>query len=302
MAEISASVPFGGGTIQDSTMNSNSMYKSYAYTWLGGSNDKLCISVRLQKDPDFAVIDLFTQNLRNSSQGKTLKRSRIYALGGNAFSTNTDNLEERPINITRVNSTTALLKIPYNTSLSTYYVLEVDESTYDISVYDFEEPAGGLYSYSSTSARYAYTACHLFMKNVEDNVVVTGDQHGNSAFYLNQRVWDSTAKTLTGTRVASSSGSGLNLSNFSGYRRFPKYGSANTGSSTNDFWNAYVRIGENSGSSPVYIHCVEGRDGKIHFRSTANGNSSWNVYNPEKFALTYIPTSMGGDLATTGYS
>ena len=308
MADIAVSIPHGGGEIRsESQLRSGTIQHAFAHTWLGGTattgpDNNLFISVRLQKDPDFAVIDLFTQNLRNTSQGKTLKRSRIYALGGNAFSTNTSNFEERLINITRVNSTTALLKIPYNTSTSTYYVLEVDESTYDISVYDFEEYNGGLYNYSSTSANYPYAACHLFMKNVEDNVVVTGDQDGNSNYYLYQRVWDSTAKTLTSKKVASANSSGLDISNFSGQRRFPKYGSSNTGNSTNDFWNVYTSIGLTSGSQPVYINCVEGRDGKIHFRSTENGTSSWGVYQPENFALTYIPISMGGDLATSGYS
>ena len=188
MADIAVSIPHGGGEIRsESQLRSGTIQHAFAHTWLGGTattgpDNNLFISVRLQKDPDFAVIDLFTQNLRNTSQGKTLKRSRIYALGGNAFSTNTSNFEERLINITRVNSTTALLKIPYNTSTSTYYVLEVDESTYDISVYDFEEYNGGLYNYSSTSANYPYAACHLFMKNVEDNAVVTGDQDGNSNY------------------------------------------------------------------------------------------------------------------------
>ena len=308
MADIAVSIPHGGGTIRtESNMRSGTIQHSFAHCWLGGTattgpDNNLFISVRLQADPDFAVIDLFTQNLRDTSQGKSLKRSRIYSLGGDAFSTNTNNLQERMLNITRVNSTTALLKIPYNENYSTYYVLEIDESTYDCGVYSFEETQGGLYSYNGTSAYQPYAACHLFMKNVEDNVVVTGDQDQNSGYYLNQRVWDSTAKTLTRTRVASSHGSGLGLSNFSSQKRFPKYGSSNTGSNGVNFYNDYCYFGQQSGSQPVYVNCVEGRDGKIYFRATTYGTSNWSVYNPSNFALTYIPTSMGGDLATTGYS
>tara|TARA_B100001094_G_scaffold103404_1_gene99680 strand:- start:3195 stop:4661 length:1467 start_codon:yes stop_codon:yes gene_type:complete len=308
MADIAVSIPHGGGTIRtENNLRNDNIDHAFAHSWLGGTattgpDNNLFISVRLQQDPDFAVIDLFTQNLRNTSQGKSLKRSRIYSLGGNAFNTNTNNFSERMINITRVNSTTALLKIPHSTSKSTYYVLEVNESTYDISVYTFEESNGGLYDYSNTSAYYPYSACHLFMKNVEDNVIVTGDQDGNSNYFLHQRVWDSTAKTLTSKRVASADGSGLDISNFSGQKRFPRYGSSNTGNSSDDFRNDYCRVGNTNGSQPVYINCVEGRDGKIHFRSTENGTSNYNVYYPENFALTYIPTSMGGDLATSGYS
>tara|TARA_E500000178_G_scaffold352157_1_gene414968 strand:- start:688 stop:2151 length:1464 start_codon:yes stop_codon:yes gene_type:complete len=306
MADIAVSIPHGGGQIKtESQLRSGTVDHGFAHCWLGGTattgpDNNLFISIRLQQDPDFAIIDLFTQNLRDTSQGKSLKRSRIYSLGGSAFDAGVS--YERMINITKVNSTTALLKIPYSDDDSTYYVLEIDESTYDISVYSFEENDGGLYSYSTSGSEDPESACQLFMKNVEDNVIVTGDQNGNSGFHLNQRVWDSTAKTLTRTRVASSTGSGLNLSNFNGQQRFPKYGSSNTGNSSNDFWNTYVRIGKSYGNQPVYINCVEGRDGKIHFRATAYGGSNWNLYNPEKFALTYIPTSMGGDLATTDYS
>ena len=308
MADIAVSTPHSGGQLKtDSQMRSGTVQHGFAHCWLGGTSttgpdNNLFISVRLQQDPDFAIIDLFTQNLRSSTQGKSLKRSRIYSLGGSAFSTNTTTLWERMINITRVNSTTALLKIPYNDDKSTYYVLEVNESTYDIDVYSFEETQGGMYNYSNTRANEPYPACHLFMKTVEDNVIVTGDQYQNSGFFLNQRVWDPSAKTLTKTKVASSHASQVDLSNFNSLKRFPKYGSSNTGNNGVNFHNEYMYFGQSAGSQPVYINCVEGRDGKIYFRPTQYGTSSWGLYNPSKFALTYIPTSMGGDLATTGYS
>ena len=121
MADIAVSTPHSGGYLKTETnMRSSTVQHGFAHCWLGGTSttgpdNNHIISIRLQQDPDFAIIDLFTQNLRSSTQGKSLKRSRLYSLGGNAFSNNTTTLYERMINITRVNSTTALLKIPYAT-------------------------------------------------------------------------------------------------------------------------------------------------------------------------------------------
>jgi len=305
MADISVSIPHGGGSIKtNDDLRSQSVQHGFAYCWLGGTattgpDNNLFMSVRLQEDPDFAIIDLYTYNLRQTStHGKVTKRSRLYGLGGQAFSNNTNSFRERQINIERVNSTTALLKIPHETSKSTYYVLEVDESTYDCGVYVFEELAGGLYNYNSSRSSYAYGQQDLFMQQVEDNVVVTHDQDGSSRGFLCQRVWDASAKTLTKTKVASSNGSAIDIQNFSSNRYLPTYGTNSGGGES-----TYIYWGASQNSSPRYINAVEGRDGKWHFRCTNQGSSSFNsIYQPNVWCLTYIPTSMGGDLATSGWS
>lgn len=308
MADIAVSIPHGGGSIRtgDNIRSANAK-SAFTYCWLGGTattgpDNNLFISVRLQENPNFAVIDLYTYNLRDySSHGKVTKRSRLYGLTGDAMSTSTNDFMDRMINIERINSTTALLKIPYSTSKSTYYVLEVDESTYDCGVYVFEENAGGLYQTTSTDSGAASTSSDLFMQRVEDNVVITQDQDATTRSYLNQRVWDSSAKTLTRTRVASNNGGNLDLNNFNagyGAQYLPTYGT-NSGSGT----AMYVNWGTTSQSSPSYISAVEGRDGKWHFRCTQNGSSNRLYVNePKDFCITYIPSSMGGDLATGGWS
>jgi hypothetical protein len=139
------------------------------------------------------------------------------------------------------------------------------------------------------------------MQRVEDNVVITQDQDTTTRSYLNQRVWDSSAKTLTKTRVASSDGSGVDLNNFhssSGAQYLPTYGT-NSGSGT----GMYPYWGIANQTSPTYISAVEGRDGKWHFRYAQNGSSSRQyIRQPKNYSITYIPSSMGGDLATSGWS
>ncbi len=311
MADIAVSIPHGGGSIKESSnIRSNNAKSAFTYCWLGGTattgpDNNLFISVRLQQNPNFAVIDLYTYNLRDySTHGKVTKRSRIYGLGGQAFSNNTSDFKDRMINIERINSTTALLKIPYTEDESTYYVIEVDESTYDCGVYVFEETAGGLYQTTNSDPGNAAASCHLFMQRVEDNVVITHDQDGNTRGYLNQRVWNSSAKTLTKTRVASSDGgsSYLDIDNFSsayGAQYLPTYG-INSGGGT--AINPATWSTAASSSSP-YISAVEGRDGKWHFRFTQNGSTSWSSLRyPSYYCFTYIPSSTGGDLATSGFS
>ena len=301
MADIAVSVPHGGGTIRDTNhLRNSSSSHGYTYCWLGGTattgpDNNLYISVRLQRDPDFAIIDLYTYNLRDTStHGKVSLRSRIYGLGGEAFNNNTDDFERRRINIERLNSTTALLKIPYSTSQSTYYVLEVDESTYDCTVYHFEETNGGLYNYTSASHGDAYIQCHMYMQQVEENIVVTNEQHANSKMTLCTRQWDPSAKTLTRIRVASSSMSFCDIENFQSARYIPNYGNGHP-----DGNNIYPYWGQSNGTSPTYITGVEGRDGKWHFRCTTNGSGSFSsINNPAAWCLTYIPTSMGGDMAS----
>ena len=305
MADISVSVPHGGGEIRSESNTRNSSGNvAMAYCWLGGTattgpDNNLFISVRLQQDPDFAIVDLWTQNIRSTTQGRSVKRSRIYGLGGNAMGSNTNNLHERSINIERLNSTTALLKIPYENYQSTYYVLEVDESTYDCGVYTFDDGKnGGLYNYSGPNHNNSYVQQDMFMQRVEDNVVVCND--GQSQSYLTQRVWDPSAKTLTATRVAGSNANNADIVNFNsdqGQLRVPLYGQ-NSGSPS-----AFYAYWSVNPSSPRYIVSVQGRDGKWYFRTGTTGSSSFSsMYNPNAYAFVYIPTSMGGDLATSGWS
>ena len=307
MADISVSVPHGGGQIRsESDSRSSSGYVAMAYCWLGGTSttgpdNNLFISVRLQQDPDFAIVDLWTQNIRSTTHGRSGKRSRIYGLGGNAMSLNTNNLHERSINMERINSTTALLKVPYDSQQSTYYVLEVDESTYDCGIYTFDDGKnGGLYNYSGPNHSQSYVQQDMFMQRVEDNVVVCNDQYSTSNSFLTQRVWDPTAKTLTATRICSSQGSQNDINNFNsnqGQIRVPTYGQ-NSGSPSQFSLQWSV-----SGSSPRYITSSQGRDGKWYFRVTNTGSSAFSsIYNAHAWAITYIPTSMGGDLATSNWS
>lgn len=308
MADIAVSIPHGGGSIRESSnIRSSNAKSAFTYCWLGGTattgpDNNLFISVRLQENPNFAVIDLYTYNLRDySSHGKVTKRSRLYGLSGDAMTTGTSDFKDRMINIEKINNTTALLKIPFSTSKSTYYVIEVDESTYDCGIYVFEETAGGLYQYSSIDPGHPATSADLFMQRVEDNVVITHDQDATTSAFLNQRVWDSSAKTLTRTRVASSGAANLDLNNFAqtqGAQYLPTYGT-NSGNGT----AMYAYWGLSNQSSPTYISAVEGKDGKWHFRFANNGSSNRQyIKQPKDYCITYIPSSMGGDLATSGWS
>lgn len=89
MADIAVSIPHGGGSIKtNQQLRNQNIQHAFAYCWLGGTattgpDNNLFMSVRLQEDPDFAIVDLYTYNLRDTStHGKVTKRSRLYGLGG----------------------------------------------------------------------------------------------------------------------------------------------------------------------------------------------------------------------------
>ena len=311
MPEISASVPFSGGTIQDSSMNTNSMYKSYAYTWLGGSNDKLCISVRLQKDPSFAIIDTyevgdFRTEATSGVNVDTLLKSKIYDFAGAdsftaASATGGYGLDERNIRMCRINSTTALLKIPYDEAYSDYIVLEVDQSTGEVTPYVFNGSSAavgtsyGIYSYRGSNSNTPNVGAQLMMQPVEDNVIVTYEQYNRTS--LCQKVWDPSAKTLTSTIVAANNRTYADIDNFKTPYPIQK------GEGGEETSTQYYQIGDTNQNRPRYISTVEGRDGKWYFRENeSNGNSYDNMQYPRDVAFVYIPTSMGGDLATSGVS
>ena len=311
MPEISASVPFSGGTIQDSTMNSNSMYKAYAYTWLGGSNDKLCISVRLQKDPSFAIIDTyevgdFRTEATSGVSVDTLLKSKIHDFAGAdsftaASATGSYGLDQRIIRMCRINSTTALLKIPYDEAYSDYIVLEVDQSTGEVTPYVFNGSSAaqgtsyGIQGYRGSNSYTPNVGAQMMMQPVEDNVIVTYEQYNRAS--LCQKVWDPSAKTLTSTIVAANESSYANIDNFK--TPYPEQ----HGEGGEQSGDRYYRIGDSNQNRPRYISTVEGRDGKWYFRETqSTGNSYDNMQYPQDVAFVYIPTSMGGDLATSGVS
>ena len=304
MAELSVSVPYGGGAIRTfSNRNDHSGEAASAYCWLGGeSTDKnLFMQVRLQRDPDFAIIDIFTKPLRDMN-GTTLVRSQVYALGGNAFSTGVDdNFEYRSINLERLNSTTAVLRIPYNYNNSTLYVIEVDESTGICTTY-IEEITGGITSLN-TSAHNVCRGYQLFMKNVEDNVLVYNAVNYNSGTFLCQAVWDPVAKTLDTKNVASNNHNSVNLSNFQSQRYRTNYGSAAAGNGIARNSIGYNYWGNSNIYSVGFISAVQGRDGKWYFREARSHSTNYvSISGIQDFAFVYIPTSMGGDLATSGYS
>ena len=311
MPEISASVPFSGGTIQDSNMNSNSMSKSYAYTWLGGSNDKLCISVRLQKDPSFAIIDTyevgdFRTEATSGVNVDTLLKSKIYDFAGAdsftaASATGSYGLDERIIRMCRINSTTALLKIPYDEAYSDYIVLEVDQSTGEVTPYVFNGGSAatgtsfGIYNYYGSNSFTPSVGSQMMMQPVEDNVIVTYEQYNRAS--LCQKVWDPSAKTLTSTIVAANDRTQADIDNFK--TAYPKQ----LGEGGEESGDRYYQIGDSNQNYPRYISTVEGRDGKWYFRETqSTGNSYDNIEYPQDVAFVYIPTSMDGDLATSGIS
>tara|TARA_B100001248_G_scaffold258181_1_gene241887 strand:- start:612 stop:2138 length:1527 start_codon:yes stop_codon:yes gene_type:complete len=314
MPEISASVPFGGGTIQSTPGNQNYMNNAYAYTWLGGSNDKLCISVRLQKDPSYAIIDTYevgdfrTESI-NGVSVDTLLKSKLHPFtGADSFTassaTGSYGLDQRIIRMCRINSTTALLKIPYDEDHSDYIVLEVDQSTGEATPYVFngssaaQGTSAGFYSYYGSNSNDATVGAQMLMQPVEDNVIVTYEQD-SSTTHLCQKVWDPSAKTLTSTKVAANYRTYADIDNFKTQYPIQR---GEGGEETN---SRYYEIGDTNQSQPRYISTVEGRDGKWYFRQCTQGGSSRsydNTYYPADTAFVYIPTSMGGDLATSGTS
>ena len=314
MAEISATVPFGGGTIQSTPGRQNYMNNAYAYTWLGGSNDKLCISVRLQKDPSYAIIDTYevgdfrTESVQGTSIDTLLKSKLNAFTGADSFTaasaTGSYGLDQRIIRMCRINSTTALLKIPYDESYSDYIVLEVDQSTGEATPYVFNGSSAatgtsaGFYGYRGSNSNDATVGAQMLMQPVEDNVVITYEQNGNST-RLCQKVWDPSAKTLTSTVVAANSRTYADIDNFK--TPYPEQ----LGEGGEQSGARYYEIGDTNQSQPRYISTVEGRDGKWYFRQCTQGGSSRsydNIEYPEDIAFVYIPTSMGGDLATSGTS
>ena len=185
------------------------------------------MTVRLQRDPDLAIIDVWTQVMRDRlTQNRTLVRSQIYSLGGEAFSQAASNFHTRCIRVERLNSTTALLKIPYSNYYCTYYVLEVAEDTGIVTHYSFDETdrynQGGLYNLTP-NAYEPVRGTQLFMKNVEDNVMVTYEQQYNSGASLNQKVWDPVGKTLSQTTVASDNRNYVDIRNFETNRQVVSY-------------------------------------------------------------------------------
>ena len=199
MAEISASVPFGGGTIQNPPASNNYHNDAHAYTWLGGSNDKLCISVRLQKDPSLAIIDTyevgdFRTEANNGVSVDTLLKSKFYDFAGaDSFTadsaTGSYGLDQRIIRMCRINSTTALLKIPYDEDFSDYIVLEVDQSTGEATPYVFDGSSAaqgtscGFYSYRGSNSYDATVGAQMLMQPVEDNVIITYEQDSTCLLY-----------------------------------------------------------------------------------------------------------------------
>lgn len=314
MADITVNLPHGGGSMStgSNTYSHSSKTQNGSYLWLGGTGESknLFISARLQNAPNFLIVDIYTQGLRNTgSDDKALIQSKMHSLSGEAGSRSSNHT--RDMRLEKLNSTTALMKLPKDSNTSTYYVIEItNEANGDHTIYHFDNSKWGGHD---QNYRYPYQVQHMyqmFMHNVEENVVVSYERKSNSECCLVQNVWDPVAKTLTPTNVVSTRNNDpayVDIDNFYPGTNImmPLYGDSNDENSTSignfNSLSPGLNYSQSPGSNCSFPTVAEGRDGKIYIRFT-NGpgvQQIANVYGPESTCFVYIP---GGDKATSGMS
>ena len=321
---IDISIPYNGGTIGSVAETSLGSGNGNHFTWIGGNNGRKFVSVRVQSNPNFMVVNVFeVDDLRSASQQITTLYSE--AIPENPAS----GAYNRHLRMCRINSNTVFVKSygGVNTNASKHYVIEVDESDNSVTLHDVTDSSltspvgyhqyfnGGLYDHTGESAHtYARGVHQLFMQQINENKIVTYEatEHTWGKYIFVQRTWDPVAKRIDLQMITPSEHS----SHLLGVLDPTPFGNGTTSTSYKIVYDPNsnnpstmtishpVLHGAQNGSQPsnyerngynAWLNCVEGRDGKLHFslgRATTNTNWSQEFASVDdnRYVITYDPS------------
>ena len=207
----SINIPYQSGSVGSVAYDQLYNNDGNHYVWVGGDSGRKFISVRLQSSPNFMFVD----TLEISSM--TADNPTFTSLYSRAESQSIAAYSSYQINLVKLNSTTALLKVFTSAAQvngSSFFVLEIDETDDSISITDVTSSnnayqRGGMYSQSgndsSTTGRGRQQKYMMYLK---DNNVVTLESIGSETssnsyggYHFVHRIWDPIAKTLTNNTV-----------------------------------------------------------------------------------------------------
>lgn len=223
---LDITVPYNGGTIGSVTGNAQAQGYGNHYTWIGGNNGKKFVSVRIQNNPDFFVVNVFEVDDLQSSD------MQITTLSSEAFpETASSNSYTTHIRMCRLNATTAFLKVITANSGSKNYVIEVDETDNSVTLHDAtftNQPTrtiangsvltdayygynyGGIYDYTGSSLETGgRTPAALFVHQIKENAIVSMEhnsfQHFGGYTFV-EKTWDPSTKVLFSRRIVTGNG------------------------------------------------------------------------------------------------
>ena len=321
---IDITIPYNGGSIGSVSESNLGQGNGNHFTWIGGNNGRKFVSVRLQNNPNFMIVNVFeVDDLRSASQQITTLYSE--AIPENPAS----NAYSRHLRLCRINSNTVFVKSygPVAGGASELYVIEVDETDNSVTLHNVTNtettsPAGysnfyngGVYDYTGEAAHYSGRGVHqLFMQQINENKIVSYEslRHPWAQYNFVQRTWDPVAKTMSLQMITPSE----HNSNLLGLQDPTPFGNGTVNTTyqvvydPNSSSPSALNIshptlhGKPQGSIPSgyenngycsWLNCVEGRDGKLHFslgRETTN--SSWQArfttLSEQRYVITYDPS------------
>ena len=320
---IDITIPYNSGTIGSVSESNLGQGNGNHFTWIGGNNGRKFVSVRLQNNPNFMIVNVFeVDDLRSASQQITTLYSE--AIPENPAS----NAYNRHLRLCRINSNTVFVK-SYGAvarGSSKLYVIEVDETDNSVTLHDVTNsntsPAGytqyyngGVYDYTGEQAHYTGRGVHqLFMQQINENKIVTYESlnHSWAKYNFVQRTWDPVAKTMSLQMITPSE----HASTLLGLQDPTPFGNGtenttyqivydpNSGSPSTMNVSHPTLHGAQNGTMPLnwessghtaWLNCVEGRDGKLHFSlGRESANSSWSQrftrLDEQRYVITYDPS------------
>ncbi len=318
----SINIPYQSGSVGSITYSSLYNNEGNHYVWVGGNNGRKFISVRLQSSPNFAFVDtLEISSMTDADPTFTSLYTRAESESFAAYKNN-------HINLCKVNSTTALLKIFTNSPTangSSFYILEIDESDDSISITNVTSSnsayqRGGMYDRTGQSASTnGRGRQHKYMMHLKDNNIVTLEcigsetsQNSYGGYHFVHRIWDPVNRTLTNNTVCTGNkddSTNRDYSDFNTDWKVPS-DSSGTGSTSTQNQDVPVLHGHNQNitnsyfSQGCHFHLSQtfSRDGnQVHFlmqlrpgnatSSTDDGHqnrTSIDNYSSQYYVITYI--------------
>lgn len=321
---IDISIPYNGGTIGSVAENDLGQGNGNHFTWIGGNNGRKFVSVRIQNNPNFMIVNVFeVDDLRSASQ-------QITTLYSEAIPENPDNgAYNRHLRLCRINSNTVFVKSygAVTAGGSKLYVIEVDETDNSVTLHDVTNTAttspagysqyfnGGLYDYTGDAAHRTGRGVHqLFMQQINDNKIVTYEaiEQSWTKYVFAERTWDPVAKTMSLRPITASQhdsylfglldptpfGDGNQNTNY-----YVVYDPSSSNPQSMDVGNPVLH-GAQFGGFPnswenhgygAWLNCVEGRDGKLHFSlgresSTTAWSQRFTHLGEQRYVITYDPS------------
>ena len=321
---IDISIPYNGGTIGSVAENDLGQGNGNHFTWIGGNNGRKFVSVRIQSNPNFMIVNVLeVDDLRSASQQITTLYSE--AIPENPASS----AYNRHLRLCRISSNAVFVKIYGQVGVggSKHYVIEVDETDNSVTLHDVTETAttspagyqhylnGGLYDYTGDAAHRTGRGVHqLFMQQINDNKIVTYEatNHSWSKYNFVQRTWDPVTKTMSLQLITPSDYDShllnvLDPTPFGNGTNNVSYNIVNDPNSNSpqsiDIGNpilhgqqtGYVSTNWENQGYVSWLNCVEGRDGKLHFSlGRGTSNTSWTSrftsVNDQRYVITYDPS------------